>query len=154
MIETPREVNPLIYKVLCSPPKFDNYDRRGGFKSWISLWDISTEDVSQDTKFLTFLITDLFKFFFFWEGRNEEVLLIKGWLNQPAQPKEKAVEHPPSTLHSLWHLGFVWEEGMEWNGIKWIFLEYSSLLLFGSFNGGNERSISLFKSLSGRKWNG
>ena len=29
----------------------------------------------------------------------------------------------------------------EWNGIKGIFLEYSSLLLFGSFNGGNGMSI-------------
>ena len=27
--------------------------------------------------------------------------------------------------------------GMEWKGIKRIILEYSSLLLFGSFNGGN-----------------
>ena len=44
--------------------------------------------------------------------------------------------------------------GMEWNWIKGIFLEYSSLLLFGSFNGGNRMSILLFGSLSGRKWNG
>ena len=41
----------------------------------------------------------------------------------------------------------------EWNGKKGIFLEYSSLLLFGSFNGGNGKSIPLFGSLSGRKWN-
>ena len=45
-------------------------------------------------------------------------------------------------------------EGMEWNGIKRIFLEYSSLLLFGSFNGGNGMYIPLFGSLSGREWNG
>ena len=45
-------------------------------------------------------------------------------------------------------------EGMEWNGIKGIFLEYSSLLLFGSFNGVNGMYISLFGSLSGREWNG
>ena len=42
----------------------------------------------------------------------------------------------------------------EWNGIKGIFLKYSSLSLFGSFNGGNGRSIPLFGSLSGREWNG
>ena len=42
----------------------------------------------------------------------------------------------------------------EWNGIKIIFLEYSSLLLFGSFNGVNGMSIPLFGSLSGREWNG
>ena len=35
-------------------------------------------------------------------------------------------------------------------GIKRIFLEYSSLPLFGSFNRGNGRSILLFGSLSGR----
>ena len=45
-------------------------------------------------------------------------------------------------------------EGMEWNGIKRIFLEYSSLLLFESFNGGNGMYIPLFGSLSGREWNG
>jgi len=45
-------------------------------------------------------------------------------------------------------------KGMEWKRIKKVFLEYSSLLLFGSFNEGNERSISLFGSLSGREWNG
>ena len=49
-------------------------------------------------------------------------------------------------------------EGMEWNGIKGIFLEYSSLLLFGSFNGENGMYIPLFGSLSvweeGREWNG
>ena len=45
-------------------------------------------------------------------------------------------------------------EGMEWNGIKGIFLEYSSLFLFGSFNGGNGMYIPLFGSLSGREWNG
>ena len=40
---------------------------------------------------------------------------------------------PPN--HSIpSHLGPVWEEGIEWNGIKGIFLEYSSFLLFGSFN--------------------
>ena len=38
---------------------------------------------------------------------------------------------------------------MEWNGIKGIFLEYYSLLLFGSFNGGNGMSIPLFGSLVG-----
>ena len=41
----------------------------------------------------------------------------------------------------------------EWNGIKGIFLEYSSLLLFESFNGENGMSIFLFGSLSGREWN-
>ena len=45
-------------------------------------------------------------------------------------------------------------KGMEWNGIKRIFLEYFSLLLFGSFNGGNGMYIPLFGSLSGREWNG
>ena len=44
--------------------------------------------------------------------------------------------------------------GMEWNGIKGIFLEYYSLLLFGSFNGGNGKSTPLFGSLSRREWNG
>ena len=42
---------------------------------------------------------------------------------------------------------------MEWKGIKRIILEYSSLLLFGSFNGGNGKSIPLFGSLSEREWN-
>ena len=42
---------------------------------------------------------------------------------------------------------------MEWKGMKRIILEYSSLSLFGSFNGGNEKLISLFGSLSGREWN-
>ena len=44
--------------------------------------------------------------------------------------------------------------GMELNGKKGIFLKYSSLLLFGSFNRGNGKSISLFGSLSKREWNG
>ena len=39
---------------------------------------------------------------------------------------------------------------MEWKGIKRIILEYSSLPLFGSFNGGNGKSIILFESLSRR----
>ena len=43
---------------------------------------------------------------------------------------------------------------MEWNGIKGIFLEYYSLLLFGSFNGGNGKPTPLFGSLSRREWNG
>ena len=38
--------------------------------------------------------------------------------------------------------------------MKIIILEYSSLPLFGSFNGGNEKSILLFESLSEREWNG
>ena len=42
---------------------------------------------------------------------------------------------------------------MEWNGIKRIILEYSSLPLFGSFNGGNRKLIPLFGSLSRREWN-
>ena len=37
----------------------------------------------------------------------------------------------------------------EGNGIKRIILEYSSLSLFGSFNGRNEKSIPLFRSLIG-----
>ena len=44
----------------------------------------------------------------------------------------------------------------EWNGMernKRIILEYSSLLLFGNFNGGNGKLIPLFGSLSGREWN-
>ena len=44
-------------------------------------------------------------------------------------------------------LRFVWEEGMEWNEMKGIFLEYSFFPLFGSFNGENGRSIPLFGSL-------
>ena len=42
---------------------------------------------------------------------------------------------------------------MEWKGMKIIILEYSSLLFFGSFNGGNKKFISLFESLSGRELN-
>ena len=43
---------------------------------------------------------------------------------------------------------------MEWNEMKRINLEYSSIPLFGSFNGGNGKPIPfLFGSLSGRKWN-
>jgi len=42
----------------------------------------------------------------------------------------------------------------EWKRIKRIILEYSSLPLFWSFNGGNGNYISLFGSLSGREWNG
>ena len=41
---------------------------------------------------------------------------------------------------------------MEMNEI--IILEYSSIPLFGSFNGGNGKSNLLFGSLSGREWNG
>jgi len=41
--------------------------------------------------------------------------------------------------------------GMKMNGMKRIILEYSSLSLFGSFNGGNEKFILLFGSLSGRE---
>ena len=37
--------------------------------------------------------------------------------------------------------------------MKRIILEYSSPPLFGSFNGGNGKSIPLFESLSGREWN-
>ena len=44
--------------------------------------------------------------------------------------------------------------GMEWKGMERIILEYSSLPLFGSFNGDNGKLIPLFESLSGRKWNG
>ena len=40
---------------------------------------------------------------------------------------------------------------MEWKGIKRIILEYSSILLFGSFNGRNGKSIPLFGSLSKRE---
>ena len=40
--------------------------------------------------------------------------------------------------------------GMEWKEVKRIILEYSSFLLFGSFNGGNGKLILLFESLSGR----
>ena len=36
---------------------------------------------------------------------------------------------------------------MEWNGMKRIILEYSSLPFFGSFNGENGKSIPLFESL-------
>ena len=32
-------------------------------------------------------------------------------------------------------------------------LEYSSIPLFGSFNGGNINFILLFESLNGREWN-
>ena len=39
-------------------------------------------------------------------------------------------------------------------GMKRIILEYSFIPLFESFNGGNEKLISLFGSLSGREWNG
>ena len=46
------------------------------------------------------------------------------------------------------------ENGMEWKGMKRIILEYSSLPLFGSFNGGNGKLIPLFGSLSVREWNG
>ena len=40
-----------------------------------------------------------------------------------------------------------------WNGMERIILEYSFLPLFGSFNGGNEKPIPLFESLSRREWN-
>ena len=46
------------------------------------------------------------------------------------------------------------ENGIKWKRIKRIILEYSSFALFGSFNGGNEKLILLFGSLSGRRWNG
>ena len=38
--------------------------------------------------------------------------------------------------------------------MKRIILEYSSIFLFGNFNGRNGKLISLFGSLSIRKWNG
>ena len=51
------------------------------------------------------------------------------------------------------HSSFIWEKGMEWKWMKKIILEYSSLLLFGSFNRGNGKLILLFRSLSRREWN-
>ena len=51
-------------------------------------------------------------------------------------------------------LGSAWEEGMNWKGMKRIILEYSLILLFGSFNGRNGKLIPLFGSLSVREWNG
>ena len=39
---------------------------------------------------------------------------------------------------------------MEWKGMERIILEYSSIPLFGSFNGGNGKSIPLFGSFNGR----
>ena len=47
------------------------------------------------------------------------------------------------------HLGG--RNGMELKWMKKIILEYSSLPLFGNFNGGNEKLIPLFRSLSGRE---
>ena len=41
--------------------------------------------------------------------------------------------------------------GMKWKGMKRIILEYSSLPLFGSFNGRNEKLIPMFESLSRRE---
>ena len=38
-------------------------------------------------------------------------------------------------------------------GMKRIILEYSSIILFESFNGKNKKFIILFESLSGREWN-
>ena len=38
--------------------------------------------------------------------------------------------------------------------MKRIILEYSSIPLFRSFNGGNGKSIPMFGSLSEREWNG
>ena len=43
---------------------------------------------------------------------------------------------------------------MELKGMKRIILEYFSIPLFESFNGGNEKFIPLFESLSGSEWNG
>ena len=40
---------------------------------------------------------------------------------------------------------------MEWKEMKRIILEYSSIPLFGSFNGMNGKLIPLFRSLSGRE---
>ena len=42
---------------------------------------------------------------------------------------------------------------MEWKWMIRIILEYSSLPMFGSFNGGNGKLIPLFGSLSRREWN-
>jgi len=44
--------------------------------------------------------------------------------------------------------------GMEWKGVKKRILEYSSLPLFWSFNGGNGKLVTLFWSLSRSEWNG
>ena len=43
---------------------------------------------------------------------------------------------------------------MKWNGMKRIILDYSSIPLFVSFNGGNGKLIPLFESLNVREWNG
>ena len=43
---------------------------------------------------------------------------------------------------------------IQWKWLKRIILEYSSIPLFWSLNGGNGKLISLFESLSGREWNG
>ena len=40
---------------------------------------------------------------------------------------------------------------MEWKRMKIIILEYTSLPLFESFNGGNGKSILLFESLNERE---
>ena len=42
-------------------------------------------------------------------------------------------------------------KGMKWKGTKRIILEYYSLLLFRSFNGGNRMCIPLFGSLRRNK---
>ena len=42
---------------------------------------------------------------------------------------------------------------MERKRMKRIILEYSSISLFVSFNGGNEKLIPLFGSFSGMEWN-
>ena len=55
-----------------------------------------------------------------------------------------------SLLKFFLSLAFVWEEGIEYNEKK-IFLEYSPLPLFESFNGENGKSILLFWSLGGRE---
>ena len=41
---------------------------------------------------------------------------------------------------------------MEWKGKKIIILKYFSILLFRSFNGGNEKLIHLFGILSRREY--
>ena len=66
-------------------------------------------------------------FFFFFFDKKKERIFIK-----------------PSFGRRKWN-------GMEMNGKKRIILEYSSLPLFGIFNGGNGKFILLFESLSGRE---
>ena len=83
------------------------------------------------------------------------IIYLKGLFSHPNVSEFHLLSYltpPPSPLFPLRPLLGGGNE-IEWKWMIRIILEYSSLPMFGSFNGRNEKLIPLFGSLSGREWN-